>query len=525
MQESVKDWRQRWVSAGVPTIPLLEGHKNPPLCKDWPFRSTEEQWHTVGADFKGNIAARMGNGVAVADADSPQAVENLEDWLTGLGIKLENVPTVRTASGAGRHFYLHTGKIPESAGHAYGILTPDIGAGELRYGPSAYVVAPCSRVGNASYRFIRSYPEAVRKNKQITWRDLRKIVRVTQYLELEHPPVRLVWRPMSLRVKNLLRKLSQTKGPTKPFVGYNRYPNVRYKYYSRSEAEASVIASLILAGWNLSEIDVAFRDYQPGHYREHARPDWYLSLTYHRILGMLAIRPKRQQLALIYRQSAAMPWPGKGGALAFAVYRALIASCWQFDCRVVTASVRYLAEHAAASIGGVHNALEYLLRHGWIFRAKPWQPEPLQGGTWVLPYDTPTDTQVFEGTGGSGSVVNGDGVADIWAQEHLGHSAHLVYSALDVAGEASVSDLCDITGKNRNTVSRALSTLESWDLVGKVGRKWSRGAGKLVRVAIGLNTLQTARHRRLEHELHRDDWQERREELARKDSGGESPDD
>ncbi len=267
MQAGVESWRHRWVAAGMPTIPLPEGRKSAPLCNDWPFRPSNEQWKAVGSDFKGNTAVRMGNGVAVADADSPRAAENLENWLNSLGIKPQSVPTVKTASGTGRHYYLHIGDLPESAGHAYGILAPDIGAGELRYGPSAYVVAPCSKVGDRSYDFIRSYPEAIRKQKRIAWRDLKQIIRETQ-------------------------------GRTRPFVASGKDPDIRYKYCSRSEAEAPVVASLILAGWSLADIRRAFQKQKPGHYRDHDAPDWYLDLTHYRILGMLAVRPKRQELAI-----------------------------------------------------------------------------------------------------------------------------------------------------------------------------------------------------------------------------------
>jgi hypothetical protein len=74
------------------------------MCKAWQARASADQWEAVGRGaFRGNIGVCTGRGLAVLDADSPSTVDAVERHLAAMGL---TPPTVSTASGTGRHYYL-----------------------------------------------------------------------------------------------------------------------------------------------------------------------------------------------------------------------------------------------------------------------------------------------------------------------------------------------------------------------------------------------------------------------------------
>lgn len=502
MPTALDAWRRRWIAAGLPVIPLRPNSKAA-ACEAYQMRTTAEQWEEVGPNYGGNIAALCGGGIVAIDADNdddPKTSPNVEAYLGGLGLDPQTIPTVQTSSGIGRHYYLNVaGDWPKGA---YSNLAPAIGAGELRYGRGAYVVAPSSQVGGREYRFVTLYPEAIRRQRAIAWRDLYPLIgtKPQELAKLEAPPVRLVWRETPQRATTLLEALAMAEGPTKPFMGYP----------SRSEAEAAAVALLILAGRTFAEIAATFKRYRPGHYQEHAKPDRYIALTYKNVLTYLAASPPRLEAARLYQAAPALGWPGNGGALAFQTYRALLSTCWTFDTLTVTASLRWLGEHAAASPHGIYEALDYLQKRDLVTQAAPWQPEPLEGTTWQV---CTNREQIVTGGQGSGAIEGAPFMAEIWTAGKddgqqvgsLGRSACLVYAALGPSPQ-SITQLAALTGKHRNTVSEALRTLAAWDLAATQGRAWVRGSGRLEDVAEALQAKEAARRRRFQHELDREAW-------------------
>ena len=163
-------WRQRYEYLGLTPIPLWSGTKKP-VCNDWQATPSPIQWRTAGTDA-GNIGLRAGNGIAFADADSPQTLDALQHWLKGLGVKL---PAVTTPSG-GAHFYLPVIDAPD--GMAYCHWHSEVGPGELRVGLGAQVVAPCSAVNGKRYRFWRgTEPEDLLRVRPLRWRDFQRLIR------------------------------------------------------------------------------------------------------------------------------------------------------------------------------------------------------------------------------------------------------------------------------------------------------------------------------------------------------------
>src|SRR5690606_25537703 len=131
---ALEAWRQRYESLGLATVPLFAGSKRP-ACAEWQSTPPGVQWREAGSRA-GNIGVRAGNGLAVADADSPQTVAALAAWLAGQGLK---TPVVSTPSG-GRHYWLRVAGAPGDV--AFRLWRGDVGPGELRSGPGAQVVAP-----------------------------------------------------------------------------------------------------------------------------------------------------------------------------------------------------------------------------------------------------------------------------------------------------------------------------------------------------------------------------------------------
>jgi hypothetical protein len=211
-------------------------------------------------------------------------------------------------------------------------------------------------VGGNRYRFTDKAPEAIPGLNMVDWKDLLWLMAPTKPQErLEVPLVRLVRRAMPPRADWLLRVLqAATRGKK-----ISRYP-------SRSEAEAAVIAMLILAGWTREEIRSVFAEREPGHYKRRAKPEAYVDRTYTNVLNALAASPVRAETSDMYRLAKNAPWSGRGGGLDQKVYLALLSEAWHSDSWEPFASERELAEHTSASRSGVRNALRRLVDAGLI---------------------------------------------------------------------------------------------------------------------------------------------------------------
>lgn len=492
-------WRERWTGAGFPAIPLRRNGKEP-LCDAWNVTAPADQWEEVGSAFRGNIGVVVGNGNAAIDCDSESTVRNVREGLSAMGLQL---PEVETQSG-GRHFYTRVVRVP--ARFNWCNLGAQVGPGELR-ARNAYLVTPCSAMDGRRWRFVRGSPEAIAGLRPVAWRDLQWLIAPQRAatLTLEAPPIRLVWREMPAKARLLLGASAETMGPVRPFAGY----------VSRSEAESAAVAMLILAGWSFELIGNLFEQMRPGHYRDTKARDHYLAETYRNALGALASTPDRQAIAEMYRDAQLAPWPGRGGGLERDVFLALLAVCWQCDGWVVRASVRCLAQHAAGSLRGVHNALGRLQRANLIHKAAGWQwdgdRQRAQAATWRL-HKKETEVTGIEEKGllqeasrhvHHGALSTYCALPEAFARGRLGRSAGAVYCHL-VSEPLTVRELAEATGKHRNTISAALRRLEGCGLASREGRKWVRGDADLGEVADELGAEDSARWRRGQHERQRE---------------------
>jgi hypothetical protein len=506
-------WRTWYTSAGIATIPLVPYAKLP-LCEAWQYVPPETQWTEVGNDFRGNIGARCGGGLAVIDGDSPEAAHTLQAFLSGLGVA---APEVATATPGHAQLYLPVVNVPPTFNWCK--LPGAVGPGELRAGAGAYVVAPCSKVGDRRYRFVAGDLDTYRALRPVRWADLALLwggwqdLRIGGYVSVA--PIRLVRRAVPARASYLLELL---RGAEKgiPLAGYP----------TRSEAEAAAVAVLVLAGFELPDIGRIFGHHLPGHYaeyrttRQRAR---YLARTYGKVLGVLAASPVRQGLAELYHAAASWSWSGRGGGLDCKTYRAVVAVGWQFDTWSPNASLRVLAEHAGASVNGVKNALGRLAKSDLV----RWggQQDVTRGTTWHIVKNAYLHSSHIDRadvsylhsshipSASSRQQVGSPLWAELWSRDRLGASGRLVYGHLaSDGGGASAGELAAATGKGRVTIWRALKKLAGFELAESDGghpARWRRGARDLGDVASELGCAAAGARRRARHQDERERWLEK----------------
>ena len=517
-------WRLRYEQSGIATIPLPSGKKAPPLVNHWQLTLPGDQWRAAneraGGHFRGNLAALTGGGLGIIDCDAPETETAVTAFLASMGL---SVPTVRTPSG-GAHLYARVVDVPAT----FCVSRLDAGPGELRC-HNAYCVAPPSMVDGARYRWETGSPESVLGLRPIAWRDLQTLIgkapTITTPTELlDAPPVLLCRRELGPDTVYLLRRL-QNAPKARPDLFLQ---DARHTYESRSEAEAAVVAHLILLGRTFPEVVAEFERWQPGHYWERGKRRYrYLWHTWQSVLNFLAASPERLDIARRYEQARIRPWPGRSGLLDQAVYLGVLSKCWQFGALEVRASVRELAELAAASLDGVSRALDRLTRAGLLRRVEGWAPG--RGTTWRViggaansysNHTVASQGRTLEGDGNAGRAAplqhrEGVDAAEVWGYGAMGRSAGAVWHHL-TEDPHGARDLAALTGKHRRTVERALSRLASMGMAERTEGGWVRGSTTLQEAAETLNAPQRGRRRRAEHERQRRLWGEIRKRAAAK---------
>jgi len=501
-------WRNRWMAAGLPVIPLEANRKTPMFA--WSTMPSAAQWYAAGGDqFRGNLAVILGNQNAVIDADDAESVAHVMAWLDGKGI---DAPRVRTPSG-GLHAYIKIRGEPSNI--TYALLSPEVGKGELRVN-NCYVVAPCSVISNNWYRFEYGNPEQIAGVRAVRWQDLCELLPGGKHQaeQITALPVRLVHRDMPSRAARLFELLRDAE-QGEPVADGNFYQ-------SRSEAEAAIVALLVLSGWDLSEISQAFEAEMPARYMALKHRDQYLERTYRKALGWIACVPERMQIAALYHQASQQAWHGRGGLLDLAVYQAILAIGYQHATLTPNASERDIAQHAAASKSGVRGGMSRLTQQGYLIKS-PDRSILHHGASWQInqnpQYATIShsikglgegaqDDQICEDGIGDGGIANRAIVADIcelWGTSCLGRSSHAVYLSLTGEGQ-SISDLSKQTGKSWATVRSALKRLELHDLACSHKGMWVAGIGSVPAVAEEFDADQLAARRHARHEREREAW-------------------
>ncbi|MBN2829290.1 MAG: bifunctional DNA primase/polymerase [Candidatus Cloacimonetes bacterium] len=228
--EGVLSARKYFADNGIDTLPISVGSK---IChvKNWQYVSSDEAWLHAPSDS--NIGIRCGGKkhFAVIDCDEKNQVgtfDNIINYLIGLGFDERMFPITQTASVIGRQIYC---SLTEFIPGSYYSLSSQFGCGEFRFGNGAYVVAPPSKVYNASdYKWLQG---------DISYLPEIGFSTISDILQISTSKTRNDDSQNNSKNLNLTRnQKSMVNG-----IGID-------KYKTRSEYEYALMVSLINTGWN-----------------------------------------------------------------------------------------------------------------------------------------------------------------------------------------------------------------------------------------------------------------------------------
>ena len=487
--------RDAWQQAGAVVIPLRADSKTPAAGRSWLTTPSAAQWQTLPAGKACNLGIVCGAGHAVIDADNAEAVRNVDAQLAGLGI-LDQMPIERTPNG-GRHYHAKLVEVPH--GFNYALLARQLGAGELR-AANCYVVAAPSTVAGRPYVFEQGGPHTLPALRVMAWRDFDWLLPAGAVAvdRVQVPPVRLLERSAGGAVEALLDKLGHAQARTRRSDRLERGHAVG-KYASTSQAEAAVIAILILRGWPFDAIADLFQQAPPAHYRLRRAADAsadavlraaYLRATYANVLAELAGNATRRQLALAWRTVEQAGAAGEGAEAERRVLLAMLAHAWQVDALTFCASRRDLALHAQLS-GQVVDAARQRLHAARLIKVRRPRAEAAiwQGLRYTLDadfvaglaagltaglirYNSCHRSQLIEGVLSAAVPPGNDrrtlaAAAVVWARQHCGPASKNIYMGLGSAAQP-VRTLAAAAGLSVGRAERALLRLASHGLAVQV---------------------------------------------------------
>lgn len=487
MDSSLESWKHRYRSAGLNTIPLARGTKIP-ICDAWQTVPSYQQWKEV-ANRQTNLAVRAGGGYAIIDCDSQETIQNVALGLAGMGLEL---PTVRTPGRGGLHRYLRIEDAPRDFN--YRKLST---GGEFRVN-NCYVVAPSSTYEGSAYKWIQGQPEDLLRIRPVKWADLQWMIdqSAKPQMELETPPVRLLYREMPKRAAWLLAQLARANAGT----------NIDH-YLSRSEAEAAVVMILILAGWSYGQIKAEFDNYECGHYwekRSESAKDKYLRRVYRSALNKVANTPERSKIAEYYHAADSFFWQNEIDRL---VYQGILAVAWQYSTTTPSASLRVLSQYSAVnSLNTLGAAINRVIDADLIRRVTG--ISRFESSVFELnPIDSISDNESAGDTNSPTTVINVSLLPfflDLFTDQRIAQSANDVYQYL-TDKPLRQNQLSDLTPRTDKTVSKTLERLAEHNLAQKVQGGWIKGSGELSTLPTILSAQQARRDR---HAEQRDQWAE-----------------
>lgn len=505
--------RQEYEELGIDTIPLRPGTKEA-MRRHWQTRDPSILWR--GVPENANIGLRGGGNAAIAflDCDEkkrPGTFDNAVSWMSGLGYSPGSYPLIQTASQVGRQIYIaFSGGLP---GHSRN-LANEFGAGEFRYGPGAYVTAPPSQVGNSVYTLLAG-----------NYHQLPRVALVDVLPILGNKDVSQV--PADGLPSVPRRAMALLNGR-----------NVE-NFRSRSEAEQSLIASLVNAGHPFeSVLDLFLRYPCAGKFAELYRRSEsnairWLRHSYDEAVAWTSKTDSktRQVIAAMREWAESRPWPGRTGATDRAVFIAHCQIAYRAGRLVYAAACRDLAEAAGVNHMTARNATRRLIEANLLSLVNPATVEyanVYQLVTGGHRYTLPATPNVWECISMS---------SDVFRFQGLGKSASEVWAALQ-NGPATEQELVEATGRSIKTVKRVLARMsdladtvtgEFIPMVEKIDGRWSAIEGvdldhvALVVGTAGAGERQQERHRQ-ERRAHRRMLGRWRDQLAKADPNIKSGD-
>jgi hypothetical protein len=422
--------RLMYTELGFDTLPLISGSKKPYACA-WESRLSFRLWQNAPQGV--NIGIRGGGlaNVAFIDCDEPRTFERVTKYLAGLGYRGDSYPLVQTTSGVGRHIYITFAS--ELSGDARK-LSNEIGAGEFRYGVGAYVVAPPSLINEGAGYSLISGDFSIRPTLKV--QDVLPI--------LGNREISTVHKPT----------------PSRKALALLHGKNIE-NYSSRSEAEQSLIASLVDSGFSFGEVLDLFNHYPcAGKYSEFKARNlknaerWLLKSYTEAARWTETHESKARQIAKsVIAWAESRPWQGRTGAVDQLIYLAHANIAYKAGRLTYAAACRDLAELAGISHMTATRATWRLCNSGLLVpdkRAVADCANVYQLGDLDIPLHSLSTSIVRK--------CNTMSNHDVFRHSGLGKSAGQVWQVLQ-HHSASIQELTAITGRHVKTIERALDRM------------------------------------------------------------------
>lgn len=421
--------RAMYDELGFDTLPVIGGGKKP-IARAWQSRLPYRLWQN--APQSANIGIRGGGlaSVAFIDCDEAQTFENVTNWLAGLGIRGDSYPVVQTASGEGRHVYITLAGV--LSGDARD-LSNEIGGGEFRYGAGAFVVAPPSAINDGGKYSLISGEFSIRPTLEV--KDVLPILGNRETVTERKP--------------TLSRKA----------IALLHGRNIE-NYSSRSEAEQSLIASMVNAGFSFVEVlDLFNRHPGAGKYAElksrNARnAERWLLKSYNEAAQWAKTHESKARRvaksAIVWAESRA--WQGRTGAVDQLIYLAHANIAYRAGRFIYGAGRRDLAELTGINQITATNATKRLIKSGLIVFDTPHSIDCATlyrlGNLNILNHSLST------------SIVRKwlSMSHDVFRHGGLGKSAGQVWQVLQ-EHPASIDELAESTGRHVKTIERAIDRM------------------------------------------------------------------
>jgi len=424
--------RKQYEDLGFDTLPVISGGKKP-YASAWHKRLPYRLWQN--APQGANIGIRGGGlaDVAFIDCDSFKAFESVTNYIAGLGYRSDSYPVIQTPSGEGRHIYITlAGALSGDARN----LSQEIGDGEFRYGEGAMVVAPPSVISDGNgYQLISGDFS------------IRPILEIKDILPI------LGNREVTTKTKpNLSRKaLALLHGKDELIQTYS----------SRSEAEQSLIASMVNVGLTFEEVLDFFNRYPcAGKYndlkaRNAKNAERWLSKSYNEAMQWTKTNESqaRRLAKSAIEWAEAKAWPGRTGAIDQLIYLAHANISYKAGRLIYAADCRTLAEQAGISHTAATNSTWRLCKSGLLIpnkKAVADNANNYQLGNIDKPLHSLSTSIVRKCKGLSNH--------DVFRYGGLGKSAGQIYAALQDS-PTSIDELAEITGRHTKTIERALGRM------------------------------------------------------------------
>ena len=353
--QAVNEAIEQYFALGFDTLPLRPGTKQA-LSRGWQRLPPEKMWNE--APDSANLGIRAGgrSHLAVIDCDEknkPGTFQNFQNWLAGLGYQPGDYPLIQTASGDGRHIYVtFSGGLTGN----FQIVSEAFGAGEFRYGPGAYVVAPPSFVGDIAYSLLagdfRQLPTLTRAD--VMQFLIKEPVDNGQIVQDFRSNPHIPRRTLALRIGKGLER-----------------------YSSRSEADQAIITGLVNAGFDFDGVLHLFSKYQSaGKFRSKSGKSAldYLRRSFDTAREYANSKESqgRQATQAVIEWAKTHPWPGKTGQYDKLVFIAHATIAYKAGRLEYNASARQLADIVGISPEAAMNATRRLCEVGLLELVREW---------------------------------------------------------------------------------------------------------------------------------------------------------